>query len=121
MYTYHCGFQPGGGGGGEKEGCLTIPSTIPIFSWTLGYNCLPVIKLFIFPFRGRERGICASISPHHCHPFYPEILREGGSAPPPHQVQALVLRSQGGNRGLERLGGGTVVGQTAAARAKFSP
>lgn len=28
--------------------CLTISSTISIFSWTLGYNYLPVTELFIF-------------------------------------------------------------------------
>lgn len=60
----------------------------------------------------------------HVQPFFlpdvaPPIPGWVRSLPAP-QVQTLVLRSQGGSRGLARLGGGTVVGQTAAARAKFS-
>lgn len=38
-----------GGAAGWEGGCLTISSAISIFSWTLGYCCLPV-ELFIFPF-----------------------------------------------------------------------
>lgn len=70
---------------GGKEGCLTVPSTISIFSWTLGYNRLPVIELFTFSFQGspkregRERGTYSVISPHQCSPFYDWLLTEGGS------------------------------------------
>lgn len=40
---------------GGKEGCLTVPATISIFSWTLGYNRLAVIELFIFSFQGSPK------------------------------------------------------------------
>jgi hypothetical protein len=66
----------------------------------------------------RERGARSAIPPHRS--LLSLAPHRGCVCSPPHQVHALILRSQGGNRGLERLGGGPVVEETAAARAKFS-
>lgn len=96
--------------GGNKT-CLTIPSTIFIFSRTLGYNCLSLNYLY-FNFRDnlmrkeRERGAYSTILPHQFFLSLAPIEGQSTTDPRPHQVHALVLWTQGGNRGLGEAGRG---------------
>lgn len=95
-----------GWAGGGKETRLTAPFVIVIFSWTLGYNCLSLNYLY-FNFRGSlmreegESGARSAISPHPS--FLSFALQRGWvcSSPLTEKERALVLRSPGGNRGLQ--------------------
>lgn len=85
---------------------LTAPFVRVIFSWTLGYNCLSLNYLY-FNFRGSlmreegESGARSAISPHPS--FLSFALQRGWvcSSPLTEKERALVLRSPGGNRGLQ--------------------
>lgn len=113
----------GGGCLGGKETCLTVPFTIPIFSWALGYNCLSLNYLY-FNFRGSlmreegESGARSAISSHLS--FLSFAQHRGWVCSFPHVENMHWFLEAREATGGSRLGGGPVVEETAAARAKFS-
>lgn len=112
-----------GWAGGGKETRLTAPFAIAVFSWTLGYNCLSLNYLY-FNFRGSlmreegESGARSAISPHPS--FLSFALQRGWVCSSPLTENVHWFLGAREATGGSRLGGGTVVEETAAARAKFS-
>lgn len=111
---------------GGKEGCLPSLRPYPSFPglWAT-IACLSLNYLY-FHFEaarrgkeGREGHTCAAVSPRQDSQFPAWFLVVGWFSSSSASV-STGSSEPGGNRGLEKLGGGTVVRQTAAARAKFS-